>query len=224
MAKTLKDAKQELIYVRDKLYDSLSTAEENGKQKGKKEERDEFWRIMQNNGNAQNYNYAFALGRFNDYNYNPQFDIVCSAGSGAQYMFYSSPITNTKVPIYANAKNLNLQGTFQQSSITTIKKLIVSETTSYRSTFANCFMLANIEIEGVIGQSIDFSSCPLNLESAKSVLTHLKYQTEYEGNAESPYSILLSSYTWELLDAEHEPPESGYMPWRSYLTQRGWSY
>ena len=145
-----------------------------GIEQGERAERTAFWNVLQNNGGTANYYLAFAYNRFTDENYNPQHPIRCSSASTAGLqMFYSSNITDTKVAIYANSKNL--QQTFNSvPKLHTIRLLSVHETTTYTNTFDGATALENIEFEGVIGQSINFAQCPkLTKASFTSVMTHL---------------------------------------------------
>lgn len=72
--------------------------------------------------------------------------------------------------------------TFNNSqSLRTIEKIRVSEETTYYATFANCFSLENIGIEGVIGQNFDISPCPLTVESLKDIINCLKDYTGISG-------------------------------------------
>lgn len=127
---------------------------------GKKAEYDAFWDAYQNKGEAYNYYYAFANGRFTNANYNPKYDIVTNTSTtGSRYVFYNaSEITDTKVAIYANGSDLNSMF-YSCSTLKNIQKLVVNETQKYDKTFYHCYALENIVIEGVIGNDIDFSDC-----------------------------------------------------------------
>jgi hypothetical protein len=73
------------------IADKLNTIAENEQlvyRAGQKSEYDKFWDTFQNNGNSQNYNYAFSQDRFTDENYNPKYPIKCSNGiTTSRYMF-----------------------------------------------------------------------------------------------------------------------------------------
>jgi hypothetical protein len=186
---------------------------------GKKAERDNFWNIFQNNGEATSYYYAFAYDNFTDDNYNPQRNIVIQETNLAgQYLYSYSVITDTKVPIYANA--LNIKGMFNNArGLVTINKLVVQETTVIDNAFTRCDSLKNLVIEGVIGRDFDIKSCPLTLESAISIITHLK---DYKGTAdENKYTISFASSVWALLDAD-AGNESAGLSWREYVQEIGW--
>jgi hypothetical protein len=137
---------------------------------GMQTERDKLWEVFQNNGKGANYRYAFCYSRFNDNTYNPVCDIVCTnSDSAGQYMFYQSPITDTKVGIYA--PNTNLAYAFRDADIKIIRLLNVYEATSYSNTFYGCTGLVEIRFSGTIGQTISFSACSkLSSESVDSII------------------------------------------------------
>lgn len=144
-----------------------------GEQAGQKAEYDKFWDTFQNNGGTQNYYYAFAHDRYSDKNYNPKYPIKCSSGTAdARYIFYTSPITDTKVEIVANNKDLNY--CFHNSEIVTIRKITVVAATGYTNTFYNCQDLKNITFGGTIGQDISFANSKyLTAESIQNIIDHL---------------------------------------------------
>lgn len=60
------------------------------------------------------------------------------------------------------------------SKLHTIEKITVAETTTYSGTFNNCWKLANITFEGIIGQSgLDFGWSPLTKTSIENIINHL---------------------------------------------------
>jgi hypothetical protein len=141
---------------------------------GKQAEYDRFWDKFQNYGRTENYNYAFAMGRFNDENYNPKYPIKCSSGNtSGRYMFYNaSDITDTKVEIIPYN---DLSNAFANSGIVTIRKLTVHEGISYSATFTETNDLVNITFEGEIGQDISFRYCSkLSDKSVDNIIEHLK--------------------------------------------------
>ena len=139
---------------------------------GKKAEYDAFWDVFQYGGKAMRYIWRFSYNNFTDKTYNPKYPIVCSDGANAgQNIFYSSSVTDTKVPIYANS---DLGGCFYWwRKGVTINKLVVQESTTYKLTFVDCNALKNITIEGVIGQNFDIGDSPLTTESIVSIMEHL---------------------------------------------------
>jgi hypothetical protein len=134
---------------------------------GKQAEYDAFWDDLQNHGNPANYYYAFAYNRFSDDAYDPKYPIVCSSGTTpCQALFYSNTlITDTKVEIIPSS---NIAYCFyKMSNCHTIRKLTVTESTTFNNTFVGCSSLVNIEFGGTIGNNISFADSPLL--SAKSI-------------------------------------------------------
>lgn len=153
------------------------------KEAGKKAERDTFWSVFQKYGEPANYFRAFDQDRFNDENYNPQYDIACASGSTtATYIFYNSPnITDVKVPIRAEnctALDFSFYGC---KALTTIPLLVVGENTSYhQNTFWNCTALVNLTMGGTIGKN-GFKllwSTLLTHDSLMSIINALKDYSE----------------------------------------------
>lgn len=140
-----------LVRIADK---SVTIAENEQKvfESGKKAERKHYWSVLQNNGEGANYRYAFCYSRYDDTTYNPQFDIRCTnAESSAQYMFYDSPITDTKVAIYAPTTNIAY--CFQRSAVKIIREITVYESTTFNNAFQQCNNLEQLTMKGVIGQN-----------------------------------------------------------------------
>ena len=86
--------------------------------------------------------------------------------------------------------------------------------------FENCTNLANITFEGVIGKSISFSSCPLTVDSMKSIITHLK---DYSGTtSEFTYKVTFSGACKETLAAEGNTSPNGNT-WIEYINDLCWN-
>lgn len=170
-----------------------------GYEAGQKAEYDKFWDTFQNNGNSQNYYYAFAHDRYSDKNYNPKYPIKCSSGTtDARYIFYTSPITDTKVEIVANNKDLNY--CFHNSDIVTIRKITVVAATAYTNTFYNCQDLKNITFGGTIGQDISFANSRyLTDASIESIITALKDLTGATAKTITFHSTVAGKLTSEQL-------------------------
>ena len=87
--------------------------------------------------------------------------------------------------------------------LVTIDKLILGNRTTagtFGNTFRGCTALKNIIIEGVIPNSISFSSSPLTVESMKSIISCLK---DYSGTeSEHTYTITFTSACKTSLEAE----------------------
>ena len=60
----------------------------------------------------------------------------------------------------------------------TIDALIVNENCVWSNTFHSASSLANITIEGIIGQDINFQWSPLSAASLNSIITHLSDTAE----------------------------------------------
>ena len=170
------DIAEKTLQLKQDFDDVYEAGKQVGKQVGKQEETDAFWEQFQKDQvsyGSMNYIWAFAYNRFNDKTYNPPLPIICSENiNSGQNMFYSSGVTDTKVPIYANS--LNLGGAFYwwRKGIT-INKLVVQESTTYKTCFTDCIALKNITIEGVIGQTFDIHWSPLTTKSIVSIIEHL---------------------------------------------------
>ena len=98
-----------------------------------------------------------------------------SEATGLDFLFY---YTGTKaIPEINAAKCTTFTAMFSYSSVETIEKLILNDTgenQKFDRTFNNTSKLKNIEIEGCIGNNIDFKSCSkLTVESIRSILKAL---------------------------------------------------
>ena len=70
-----------------------------------------------------------------------------------------------------------------------IEVLRVFEETTFSNTFYACRALKHIRFEGVIGRDISFSSSPLDIDSLKDIIFHLK---KYAGtDSEGTYTLTL---------------------------------
>ena len=173
---------------------------------GKQAEYDSFWDVFQNKGGEANYRYAFCYSRFDDTTYNPKYDIKCTnVTTSGEYMFYSSPITDTKVGIYAPPSNI--ASAFRSSKLVTIRLLHMHDTTTSSSAFAECTGLENITISGTIGKAIGFPDCKnLTHDSLMSIIEHL-------GTVTSAVACTLGTTNLaKLTDAE-----------KAIATQKGWT-
>ena len=103
--------------------------------------------------------------------------------------------------------------------IRTIEKIIVSEKTDIRTDwFTNATGLENVEFQGVIAKSIDFSSCPLTPESVASVISCLK---DYSGtDKEGVYTVTFRWQSLSALEAITVSPSGG--TWSEYIESLGW--
>lgn len=154
--------------IADEVYDA-----------GKKAEYDAFWDNFQNNGERNDYRYAFAM--WADDIFYPKHDITCQAET--TYMFLQSTIKNIKQRLIDLGVEFSMEGVtrctsmFNSAKITHLPtidisscgtytasvlaycnnlievKLIVSENNTFTTAFVNDFALENLTIEGTIGQT-----------------------------------------------------------------------
>lgn len=197
---------QTIAENQQKVYDA-------GYAEGKQAEYDEFWNSFQNNGNARPYRNAFA--GFTENAYNPKFPINATTIEG-MYNF-NTYLTDTKVPIITTGTAVSA---FRWASeFVTIRELTVSETSTLTDAFLGLSKLQNLTIGGVIGKSISIPSSVLTLESAKSVIMHLK---NYAGtDNEFVYTVTFHANVWALLDADDTAPNG--LTWREYINSIGWN-
>ena len=159
---------------------------------GKKDYQGDFWDIYQGNGMAKSYAYSFGGAGWTDDIYNPKYDIIINYT--AAYMYAETKITDTKIVIdLANgAGSRSTSYMFNASSLVTIRKLIVSETTQFSNTFRNCKALENITIEGTIGQN-GFDVSYSNKLSATSLMSIIKALDDKRKQTETQWVITLGS-------------------------------
>lgn len=170
---------------------------------GQKAEYDRFWNAYQQNGNATDYQYAFAGSRWNAETFKPKYDLKptnawrmfyyatyngdlqdlledadvkldTSNATDFREMFYWTYIT--RIGKIDMSKATNTTSCFQWSDLcVTIEEIIVSATTPFNNTFANCKKLANLVIKGTIGQNgFNVADCPLTYKSLKSIVDALQ--------------------------------------------------
>lgn len=221
-----------------KVYDAGKAAGgfSDGYEAGQKAEYDRFWNAYQQNGNATDYQYAFAGSRWNAETFKPKYDLK---PTNAWRMFYyatyngdlqqlldnagvkldTSNTTNfkemfywtylTRIGVIDMRKATDTTSCFQWTDgCVTIDKVIVSATTPFNNTFANCKKLANLFIEGPIGQNgFDVADCPLTHDSLMSIINALEKMTS------GTWTVTLgSSNLAKLTDAE-----------KAIATGKGWT-
>lgn len=199
----------------------FSNGQAEGFAQGEQAEYDRFWDTMQGNGKRTNYNYAFSGSGWLDSTYNPKYPIAPTA---CTQLYYSSKITDTKVPIDLTKTGSSHTYLFTYcNNLVTINKLIVNETRKFTDTFAGCTALKNITIEGTIGRDINLQWSPLTVESAFSVLNHLM---DFDEADRDKYTITFSAAVWEALDAWGNPNANdmfnGYETAKEYAQSIGW--
>ena len=105
-------------------------------------------------------------------------------------------------------------------------KLPTHGNTLFSDTFARCNKLENINFEGVIGGSINFSWSPLSIESMKSIISCLK---NHAGTTkEATQTLSFTETCWANLEASGKPFDDGLtddanLSWRDYVMDSlGW--
>lgn len=185
---------------------------------GKRAERNAFWEINQDGGNRLHYANAYSFLGYTDENFNPIYPIKPRQKNGISNIFnYNTNITNTKVDIIVTDGSAR-QAFANCSSLQRIPYIKFIRCTDFYNTFQNCSKLSYIRVDGEIDQSIDFSACPLTVESAVSIITHLKNLASNKDSA----AIAFSKHTADLLDENNTmiipPKEPTYVyHWRDYI-------
>ena len=206
---------------------------------GKKSEWDTFWDSYQQNGNRQDYAYAFRHRGWTDANFRPKYDIVTDACSqmfgssgikdlagclkaagvrldtslcaGFSYTFFSSLIE--AIPVIDATGASKLEYTFYQAGkLRSIEKLILKTDGSqtFTTTFGSCSSLEHIAIQGCIGNNISFShSSKLTHDSLISILNALK---DFSGTEETRKLTLGAANLAKLTAAE-----------KAIAENKGWS-
>lgn len=105
-------------------------------------------------------------------------------------------------------------------AMTKIPRLWATSVTSYQSTFFECIKLVEIEqIEGEISVNIDFRYSPLNVDTTKRVIGHLK---NYAGtSSEFTCTLMLSPQSKTALEALGATSPNGNL-WTDYISDLGW--
>ena len=132
--------------------------------------------------------------------------------SNGQYAFYYAKVTRLGVIDFSNTTTSSFGSTFEACyGLVTIDKLCVNSagTHTFSRTFYRCDKLANISIEGVIGQSISFEYSPLTVESMKSVINALK---DYTGTS-TAYTLTFRADRETMLTEEE----------KAVATNKGWT-
>lgn len=183
--------------------DGYAKGETDGVEKGKTAERDEFWKNYQNEGNITQGAYMFAHGGWDDDTFEPRYSLLKLTRCDNMFntckvtdlkailerqgvVFDFSKCTNignafsyadfTALPTISTVSASSLSSLFYyDTALHTIEKLILKDdgSQSFSSTFGSCKALANIVIEGKIGNNINFSPCPLTHDSLMSIINHL---------------------------------------------------
>jgi hypothetical protein len=185
---------------------------------GAYEEYKKFWNNFIANA-KKDYGYAFYGSKWGVGTYNPPPEGI--EVNRANNCFSFSGVTDTLVPIvFVDKPTTETVSIFANAnSLVTVNKVVVNENVTFASWFTNAKKLENITFEGVIANDINFSVCPLTLESAKNVIFHLADFSSTD-NAFTR-TITFSATTIELLNA------AGYdidgRTWREYLEMIAWN-
>jgi hypothetical protein len=185
---------------------------------GKQAEHDAFWDAFQQNGERNNYGYAFYTIAWTDEIYNPKYDFVVKL---ANMMFGSSQITNIKKTLDVSGYYINQQGLFSNcTKLVTIPKIIVAEDNYYTNWFAGCTALENITFEGTIANDISFAdSKNLSLESLRSIIDALK--DCYHQEDEWTHNLTISKASKDKLD--EEMASGGWDYALRYIEDKAWN-
>lgn len=135
---------------------------------GKEAERERFWEVLQDGGNATWYAYFFAY-KWTDEIYRPKYPVT---GYIASAYFYAQ-ITDTKVPIVSGAQSAN-QLFDRAFYLTTVPSLDLTLATSAVNAFRYCYALENIRFVGNISLSLDLQwSTKLSRASIENIMETL---------------------------------------------------
>lgn len=188
---------------------------------GKQAEYDRFWDIYQNNGEPMRYFYSFAYKHWNDETFKPKYNIVFNS-QGGPYLFTASDITEVNVDIDTTRSSNWNQLANAAAWLKKIQKIILKDDGSQTASapFSSANSLEYVRFEGKIGVTVSFSSCPLDLESAKDVIEHLM---DYSGtDKDLTYSIKFSDTTKALIEAEGATSPNN-STWLEYAQEKGWN-
>ena len=237
-----------MINLSEKL-DIIAENEPKVYEAGRADENKAFWDNLTNNNTRTFWEYGFYQGNF-EY-IRPPYKISVGSDSRTMLMFSKIKnlkriekdyfdLSQANImdgygnyAVYRNSNQLEviedvgLQPAIYYQTFAycqhlhTIELIRVSKENTFSDTFSWCYALENVTFEGEIGKSIDFKNCPLNLKSAKSVITHL---VDYDGLAEAyVYSVTFSDTTWAYLDADEGITNNGtHYSWRDFISRLGW--
>lgn len=119
---------------------------------------------------------------------------------------------------------------YYNANLKTIDKVIVTENNTYAGWFNNSPALENITFEGVIGNDLDMSPCPLlTSASVKSIVDCLCVMDFSDSNWGNK-TLTMSQSAWGRFEeaypfTEYAPPNTpgGTMDWATYITYIGWN-
>lgn len=216
--------------------------------KGSSDKDSQFWDSIQDYGNRTDYIYAFARwgGEYirPKYKVSPSTTVhhmffACRSLKRVESEYFDF----SKVPLNYSASTQGVSTMFNGCSnleqiddvgliggyyyqtfancmkLHTIKKITVDENTKFTDAFTRCDALANITIEGVIGQTIEFKHSPLSIDSLKNIILCLK---DYDGTTnENKYTLTITSdCNTRLLNEGNTAP--GGVNWINYALGKKW--
>lgn len=190
------------------LAEKFETIADSVYEKGKEKERSDFWDGFLSGG--LNISFSFAYAAWKDAIYNPTRPIIVTYYMYYNSLFYLGVLTDTKVDIDVSGCNNTATGVFGRSKLKTIRKIIVSEKTTYGTWFTQCSDLENITFEGVIGNDLSFADSPLlTVESMLNIFGCLR---DNKASGATNTITLGATNLNKLTDAE-----------KAIATNRGWT-
>ncbi len=198
--------------------------------------QDYFWDKYQDNGNRENYDYAFAGSGWTDEMYTPKYPINAQK---IQKMFYKSMITSTKVPIdlrnmVADESVVDIMFS-QCPMLKKIPSLIVGENTVLTGSFDYSYELEEIGFQGELWSEISLAESDKLTDETLIQLVHIAKDflhdddEEVQAKAFNYYMYFSSgterdvvSYIWELTMDERSPEYFG-MTLGDVLIEKGWN-
>ena len=196
--------------------DGIADGVEDVFEAGKKTGYDAFWDAFQDYGNRTDYQVAFSRG-FPMEAYNPKYDLQGNVNS----VFGMGKIIDAKVKIL-NATDITQMGRYN-SVLARIPELNMMESTvigSDNNPFLGATKLSELIMTGVLAKSIIFSSCPLNADSVRSIISCMK---DFSGtDKEYSFTITFKSSSFSKLEAEDSTSPHGNT-WAEYIDDLKWN-
>jgi hypothetical protein len=171
-----------------------------GIEEGKQAEYDTFWDIYQQNGDRNNYRFAFGGLGWTDETAKPKYPITrindgymmfsnCNIKdvaqimpsviiSYAEYLFNNSNVVHIGEITLHDACRYTFSNCRVLETIDKFKFTGANGTVTFYGAFQNCSALKNIVLEGVIVNNIDFQwSAELSRASIENIIEHLSTET-----------------------------------------------
>lgn len=115
---------------------------------------------------------------------------------GLDYAFQEARISHIGTIDLSSATSANNM-LYAAQYVESVEKIITREDLQWTSSFYKADKLSDVKFEGIIGQDINFSACPLSRASIDNIFAHLKTfgtvwtettKTEWRENADGTYS------------------------------------